>query len=370
MRVYYHGIHENNGGLENFAKNLIESVLKKDSTIKYTFLAEKENFSYRKYFEELGCEVIILPHSRKHPLKFYKKLRNVLYNVDRNDSIVQLNICSYRNYFLFKACKKAKLKTIIVGHYSKIKGKLGFLHYINKLIFAKFGLKVTISEDVTNFMFKDKEHVFYIDNGISSDKFSFSNEYRSEIRKQLNVSDDCFVIGQVGRISSEKNQEFSIQAFNALKDKTNLDAKLVFVGKQSETKVLDVASKSKYKNDILFLGSIDTDVYKYYSAFDCCLMPSRHEGMPLSLLECCANGVPTLLSNSVPKLNFECSKLKYLSLETDKWVSSLEDLSKNKYLKRKNYLANTEYDIDVCSNKYINLYHNFDKVLNCINSGE
>ena len=47
MKVFYHGIKENNGGLENFAKNLIQAVLKQDNAIEYTLLVETENFSYR-----------------------------------------------------------------------------------------------------------------------------------------------------------------------------------------------------------------------------------------------------------------------------------------------------------------------------------
>ena len=370
MRVFYHGIKENNGGLENFAKNLIQAVVNKDEKIKFTLLVECEDFSYRELFEKLGCEIVVLANSRKHPFKFYSQLLSVFEKADKEDSVAQLNLCSYRNYFLFKACKKTKMKTIIVGHYTKIEGKLGFLHYLNRKLFSKFGLKVTNSDDVTNFMFKDKKHVFFVDNGIPCQTFSYSLIDRQEIRKDLALVDNCFLIGQIGRISSEKNQLFSIKAFEDFRSKTNCDSKLLFIGKEMTSEPREYVSNSKYKEDIIFLGPVYSNIFKYYSAFDCCLLPSVHEGMSLSLLECCSNGVDSVFSNAVPKLKVNCPQTRYLPLDESIWADALIKIYNEKMNIRKNSLLGTIYDIDVCAGKYLDIYYNYDKVIKQINYGD
>ena len=358
MTVLYYGIKENNGGLENFAKNLIQAVLNQTNDIKYILLVYNEDFSYRELFEKLGCEVIILPNPRKKPLLHYKKLLKVL--KEHKDDVIQLNICSFRNYFLFKACKKTKIKTIIVGHYTRIEGKFGFLHYMNRKKFSKFALNVTNSDDVTKFMFDEKAKTLFVDNGIPCTKFSFNESSRKEIRDIYNIKDDCFLIGQIGRISSEKNQLFSIKVFEKLKSKTDKNIKLILVGKEMYSEPKEYASTLSCRNDILFIGPIYSDIEKFYSAFDVCLLPSIHEGMSLSLLECASNGVNAIFSSAVPKLKIDCPQLRYLDLDIDKWVDEIISIMNLEKHDRKNMLENTIYDMNECAKSYIDLYKNYD----------
>ena len=367
MKVFYHGIKENNGGLENFAKNLIQEVLNQDKNIEYTLFVESEDFSYRDVFEKLGCNTVILPNSRKHPFKFYKQLYKYLKSNKDDNTVGQLNICSYRNYFLFKAFKKAKIKTIIVGHYTKIEGKFGFLHYLNKKMFKSFGLKVTMSNQVTEFMFNKTDKTYFLDNGIPCDRFNYSPADRKEIRNKLGFDDKYFVFGQIGRISPEKNQLFSIQAFELFKKRNNTLSKLVFVGKEMSVEPREYASKSEYKNDIIFLGPVYEGVEKYYSAFDCCLMPSIHEAMPLSELECSSNGVKSIFSDALPKLKVDCPNVAFLPLDINKWSNAMVEVISSKANDRVNYLKDSVYDIRVCAKSYIDIYYNYDSIINNVN---
>ena len=77
MRVYYFGIYNNNGGLENFAKNLIGCVSRLNKEINFTLLVTDEQFSYKEYFENIGCDVVVLPNAHSRPLAFYKKLKAI-----------------------------------------------------------------------------------------------------------------------------------------------------------------------------------------------------------------------------------------------------------------------------------------------------
>ena len=364
MEILYFGIYENNGGLENFAKNLIQSILKQKSDIQFTLLVTVENFSYKALFESLGCKIVILPNPHKSPLKFYKELLQILREKAKT-SVLQLNICSFRNYFLFRACKKSKIKTIIVGHYTRVEGKLTLAHFINRRIFSSFALNITNSDDVTKFMFAKGAKTIFIDNGIPCDKFSFNKNSRKEIRHNLLITDDCFLIGQIGRISYEKNQLFSIRVFEKfVETHPDIKSKIIFVGKKMDSKPLEYVDSLPISNDVIFTGPIFNGLEKYYSAFDVCLLPSIHEGMSLSLLECASNGVQTVLSTAVPNIKVDCEQMNYVELTVGKWVEKLYECYKNRFINRKNKLLGTFYDINKCAESYINLYINYSKYYN------
>ena len=73
--------------------------------------------------------------------------------------------------------------------------------------------RLACSESASRFFFGDGSAVA-VNNGIDAERFRFSREKRDVARQELGVSDPgTKVIGHVGRMSSEKNQEFLIKAF-------------------------------------------------------------------------------------------------------------------------------------------------------------
>ena len=355
MTIYYFGIYENNGGLENFAKNLISEISSSAKNIKFTILAINSNFSFRSYFENLGCKVIVLPNPHTSPIKFYKSLLSILNQAEEED-VLHLNICSYRNYFLFKAAKKSRIKTIIVGHYTKIDdGKARLLHFINRQLFKKLGTRVTNSPDVTKFMFNNDKNCVFIDNGTDLEKFSFRVKDREEIRNLYSIG-ESFLIGQIGRISPEKNQIFIVKVVEKLLQQ-GFNIKLLLVGKEMNDEVKEYVLSKKLNEKILLIGPVSKDIQKFYSAFDLCVLPSKNEGMSLSLLECASNGLTCFMSSAVPRLKVDLESIHYFNLDEMVWVEEIIKEIQNPQILRKNVLTGSVYDIKVCANKYVDLYN-------------
>lgn len=357
MTLYYFGIYDNNGGLENFAKNLLTSIKNLDNQINIVIISTVQNLSYRDLFEKIGCQIIYLTNPHEHPLRFYKELLLLLKKHNPND-VLQLNICSYRNPLLFRAAKKSKIKTIIVGHYTKVDdGKLKILHYLNRERFKNFGTLVTNSDDVTNFMFSKKKTPYFIDNGVDLSRFSFNKEKRALLRKSLGVGENV-VIGQIGRLSKEKNQLFSVRLFEQL-ILTDKKYRLFLVGKEMTDDASKYVKEHNLSQYVVFTGAVG-NVEDYYSMFDVCLLPSLNEGMSLSLLECCSNGVASIFSEAVPKLKVKCPNVEYLPLEIDLWQKHIIDLKilPNQLLERESSLMGSVYDLKVFAKKYLDLYRN------------
>ncbi len=338
--------------MENFARNLISEVLSIDPTIEYTIFVTDNDFSYREEFLKLGCKIELIADPHRNPLKFYFDLKSVLKQAP-SDSVVQLNICTFRNGLLFKACKESKLKTIVVGHYTKVDdGILPFLHTINSKKYSKSFICVSISDDVSRFMFPAIDNPVFIDNGISPKRFKYSSEDRQFIRDKYGLN--SFVIGQIGRICDTKNQLFSVRVVEKLNQK-GFDCQLVLIGKEFENDTREYVEGNKIEN-VKFIGPVYSGIEKFYSAFDVCLLPSKNEGMSLSLLESASNGVNAIFSTEVPRIKVECDNLTYLELNEELWAEKIIEISKKKENSRKSPLQGTVYDLTECAKSYIRLY--------------
>ena len=120
---------------------------------------------------------------------------------------------------------------------------------------------------------------------------------RLEMRAQLAIAPDAFVVGTVGRLVPIKGLEYLIEAFAQFRRRQHSsESKLVIVGDGPLKAELGYcAERHRVSGDVMRLG-MRTDVYNLMSAFDVYVQPSLHEGVPMVLLEAMALGVPIVAS--------------------------------------------------------------------------
>jgi glycosyltransferase involved in cell wall biosynthesis len=126
--------------------------------------------------------------------------------------------------------------------------------------------------------------------------------FRSEPVRQRNST-----ILHVGTRSG-KNAELSIRAIDILTGKMNVDAKLVILG--SKTPYIEELML-KYKHltpkHLEFVGprglfgSDSETIPDLLAHARALILPSKHEGLPYSVLEAFASGLPVVVSNAVPE---------------------------------------------------------------------
>ena len=157
---------------------------------------------------------------------------------------------------------------------------------------------VAISEQIRNYyetmigVRRNKVHL--IKNGI--DIQLFENAKRSDLRRELNIGERAKIIGMVANIRSEKNHKLLISAFSTIAREVD-DAFLVMVGLDFMNGAVQLyANETGLRDRIFFLGERD-DVPELLKTFDLFCLPSIHEGMPLTLLEAMAAGVPVIGSD-------------------------------------------------------------------------
>ncbi|MGF1700979.1 glycosyltransferase [Photobacterium makurazakiensis] len=158
---------------------------------------------------------------------------------------------------------------------------------------------VAVSHDLYDWLLTDvgvsSSKVIKIVNGIDVVDFSYSSKNNNE----FNTND--FIIGHVARLNKIKNQKMLINGFFIacnMDDDFMTNSKLVIVGDGSEKDNLLAFSQSNKAlfSKVIFTGQRD-DVKELYSCFDVFSLTSLAEGIPMTLLESMAMGVPHVVTD-------------------------------------------------------------------------
>lgn len=135
-----------------------------------------------------------------------------------------------------------------------------------------------------------------IPNGVNTDVFNNDAVVRTQERKALNINDDVFVIGMVGRFNPQKGHIFLIEAVREL-SLTHKNFKVLLIGVgEMENEIRHLVTKYNLSDWIIFYGQ-SLEVHQILQVFDCFVLPSLWEGMPLAILEAMATGLPVIATD-------------------------------------------------------------------------
>lgn len=347
------------GGVASMIINLYRHIDK--TKVQFDFLVEFESKLINKEeIELLGGHLIIIP-SYKNPFKYMKELRKIF--KENHYDIVHSNM-STLSVFTLRAAKKAGIK-VRISHSHSTSNKKEWKKNIMKIVLKPFSKRYathyfTCSELAGRYLFGNKTYnnglVTIINNAIDLNKFSFNEEYRNEIRNELNISPNTFVLGHVGRFMQQKNHKYLIKIFYEFQ-KNNADSKLLLVGDGPLKEELEQLAKSlKIYDKVIFYGMTDK-THKLYSAMDSFLLPSLYEGLPVVGIEAQANGLPSYFADTITQEVKVNDNVVFESIKKDpvEWAKLITQ--KPRYSK----MVDSIYNIDNEANKLLNEYK---KILN------
>ena len=195
-----------------------------------------------------------------------------------------------------------------------------------------------------------------IPNGIELNKYAYNSDVRKVMRKRLGV-EDKFVIGNVGRFSAQKNHTFLIDIFNKVQQRNSNTVLLLFgVGELMEmikTKVRDLGIEDK----VIFYG-VSNEMGKMWQAMDVFVMPSLHEGLPVTGVEAQASGLPCVFADTITKEIGLTDNCQFLSLNDseERWIETIlsyRDLERKSGVQA---LLKARYDIQQTADRVAELY--------------
>jgi glycosyltransferase involved in cell wall biosynthesis len=139
-----------------------------------------------------------------------------------------------------------------------------------------------------------------LNNAIDARRFAFSAEKREEAREALGLQPQEHVFLNIGAFNAQKNQAFLLEAFrDALETQPN--ARLLLVGDGERRVSCEARAEALgISKRVSFLG-LREDIPALLSAADAFVLPSLHEGLPLTLVEAQCAGLFCIASNRVTR---------------------------------------------------------------------
>jgi len=248
---------------------------------------------YAQTLEDAGYIIHHLPFSRS--LRFFINLRRFV-KCERFD-IVHIHTEKASAWVAACVVPYAKLVRTIHNNFS-FTGWLGFRRKLTRMMTRSFGVRqlaISPSVQATEWRYLWNQTELCL-NWYDSDHFHRPTaQERLEARASLLLAGKEIAIVSIGNCSNIKNHMAILEALSLLPEYPQL---IYFhIGHEDEAQTersqavyLGIGERAK------FFGAC-TDVRSFLYAADLIVMPSLFEGLPISLLEALACGVPGVLSN-------------------------------------------------------------------------
>jgi 1,2-diacylglycerol 3-beta-glucosyltransferase len=248
----------------------------------------------RMLYENIGVKVsIVEKRKKKLDVSFIKRLKNTI----RNNKLDLINAHHFGPFFYtFLATLGTNTKIVYTEHSRwQLEQLSGLKKIINRLMLFRTDAVIAISNQIEQYYLEklklspNKVHLIKI--GI--DLSLYQKKGVSNLRNDLPIGEDELVIGSIAHIRPEKNHKFLINAFQlVLKKFPNI--RLILAGEdQMNGEMKCLAKQLGIEENVIFLGKRD-DVPAILNIIDLFCLTSFHEGMPLTILEAMACGVPVI----------------------------------------------------------------------------
>lgn len=336
-------------GLETMLMNYYRHIDR--DRIQFDFLVHRNGeFDYDKEILEMGGRIFHIRPIRGNDFVCYLKDLKQFFSLHKELKIVHSHLDALSG-FVLAAAKQANVDVRIAHSHNngfETDNKRWARYFAKQLIPLSATHFWGCSKEAIEFMFGRKvlesNRSRLVPNAISLNQFSFSQEQRVKMRKQMGL-DGKLVVGHIGRFSQQKNHEFLIKIFNELCRKlSNSVLMLIGEGEEKNT-ILTLAKQLGIEDKVLFLG-VRTDIASLLCAMDVFVLPSLFEGLGIVLIEAQAIGVPSVASNCVAKEVNVTGHVKFLSLDdsTGLWVDYIMH-EKGKWYNDRMVLEETGYEI-------------------------
>src|SRR5699024_9540147 len=147
--------------------------------------------------------------------------------------------------------------------------------------------------------FFDINNCILVPNGIDIKRFAKVNVNKKILLNTLGIVKNSFIVGHVGSFKKQKNHEFLIKVFSAVKNKQS-NAHLVLIGVGVlEERIRDLVWELGLQNSVSFLGNRE-DIPELMSIMDVFLFPSLYEGFGNVLIEAQTVGIKCVASDNIP----------------------------------------------------------------------
>lgn len=298
-----HGM--NRRGIETFLMNVYRKIDR--SKVQFDFMLNTDQeCDYSAEIRALGGRIFFVPPRNQGVLKNRKALAG-FFQAHQEYSVIHQHLSSLSYVEPLKIAQKHGVLVRIVHSHSTKEGGSSFhncLHFWNKFSVKSYATDYFACSDLAaKWLYGKKQYhsgeFKIINNGIETGLFVFNPEMRTQLRRELGVEDN-FVVGHVGCFVYPKNHDFLIDIFKQVHNH-NMAAVLLLVGEGELRGQLEGKIATLGLQDSVILTGSRSDIPNLLQAMDVVVMPSYHEGLPVTLIEAQAAGLSCLVSDRITK---------------------------------------------------------------------
>lgn len=229
------------------------------------------------------------------------------------------------------------------------------LHYMKKIPAFATAL-FACGKDAGDWMFGGKQY-HVMANAVEVKRYQYKPSVAEKIRNEWNISDELLV-GHVGRFNPQKNHTFLIDIFYEVQ-KINPSARLLLVGDGDGKKEIQEKARKLGIADHIIFADVRTDVEEQMQAMDVFVFPSLYEGLPVTMVEAQAAGLPCIISDQIPEECIITTNLVTTQKLTDSpkiWAEHILGRAKNTRTDHYDEIKSHGYDIEEAAKWLQNYY--------------
>ncbi len=351
----------NTGGAETFLMKLYRNIDRTKYQMDFCINTKEECF-YSSEIREMGGKIYYIPPKSSNVKEFKKQLTDLI-KKEKYEYVLRIT-SNAAGFMDLKIAKKAGARVCATRSSNSSDGasfKAKVIHYLSRLLYVKYvDVKFAPSDLAAEYTFGKtslkKGKVSLLHNAVDLNIYHYYAKEREDIRKELSLEDKK-VIGHIGRFMHQKNHSFLLDIFYDIKKKEP-NAVLLLVGGNGdlEESVRQKVADLRLEDSVIFAG-IRSDIPQLLSAMDVFVMPSFFEGMPNTVIEAQATGLPCIIADTITKQANITGLVEYLPLSQPAsiWADKALTVISESRIDTKQNFVDHGYDIKNVAEEFVRL---------------
>ena len=352
------------GGAETMVMNYYRHI---DRTkVQFDFLVHREQRgAYDDEIEALGGRIYRMCPIYPQNFVRYKRDIRTFFQAHPEYGIIHSHM-SELGYFAFREAERQGVPVRICHAHNAPRGfdmKMIMRIYFKKRMMPYLTHLFMCGAESGRWLYgvKNEGQFIMLNNAIDAAAYAYDPGKRAEMRRQLGLTDEL-VVGHVGRFNQPKNHPYLLEIFAALLKKEPHAVLLLVGGGEDMPKIQAKAQTLGIAERVRFLG-VRSDVAELMQAMDIFVFPSLYEGLPVTMVEAQASGLPCIISDKVPPeciLTDGLVDIMPLSEDPEAWAAKI--LEKRSILRTDHHTEITAHGFDITTEAvklqkfYINAY--------------
>ncbi len=199
--------------------------------------------------------------------------------------------------------------------------------------------------------------------GVNFKKFSpITQKEKITLRQKYKYDSEDFIILYIAEFIPRKDHEFFIKNIPELKKRIP-NLKVIMPGRGVQLKEMKILAVNLEVDDIIWFPGYRKDINLLCALSDLYVTTSRQEGLPISVIEAMASGLPIVASNIrgqtdavVPRRNGELYQLDNNADFVKKILELYKDPELRTEMRKDNIEDSAKYSVDIAVQKMAEIY--------------